>query len=51
MRAFLMRLFCWEPSQFIYSARRVVFADGEQRDYENGSSVVSHAKRAKRRTA
>lgn len=46
----LIRFFVWEPDQFIYSARRVAFADGEIRDYENGSRVVKHAQRAKRRT-
>lgn len=46
----LMRWFFWQPSQFIYSARRVVFAAGEVSEYDT-SKVVSHAKRAKRRTA
>lgn len=45
----LLRFFMWEPSQFIYSARRVVCAAGTFSDYENGSSVVSHAKRARTR--
>lgn len=43
MRAWLHRLIFCQSSQFIYSARRAVFADGEVRDIENGSQVVRHA--------
>lgn len=45
MRAFLLKLLFWQPDQFVSSARRAIFAAGEVRDFDNGSCVVSHAKR------